>query len=221
MREPAANALAALLCLSALSSSGCSLPAFIHDKTIGPISPAGHVHAATVGGEISVSENGVEARSAGGWWFRPYPEDFLRRVGLPRTFWFTAKGIQAFFYGVSPLVIRDYVAARELPTAALSTLTPLEATSAEVLTRLGPPTLWIKRREGSVMSYRADKGQVIALWLGTPPFVDIVPGANNLSFRYLYRRTRPYKTTLFFDAEGRLLGIADNTARMNGEEVEE
>lgn len=220
MKRAARASLIALASAASLSV-GCSLPAFIHDKTIGPVSPAGYVHASTVGGEFTVTEDGIQTRNAGAWLFRPYPENFLRRVGLPQTFWFTAKGFQAFFYGVSPVVIRDFEVGRDLATASLSSLEPLEATSADVLAHLGPPNLWIKRREGSLMSYRADKGQVIAFWLGAPPFVDIIPGANNLSFRYLYRRTRPYKTTLFFDAEGRLLGVADNTARMNGDEVEE
>lgn len=210
----------AVLSTLALGLSGCALPAFIHDKTIGPISPAGHVHSATIGEEFVVTSEGVQTASSSEWWFRPYARGFLQRIGRPQSFWFATKGIHAFFFGLSPLVMRDSERGVELDPELTKTLEPTRTTAKEVLERLGPPQLWIKRKTGSLMAYRADKGEVIAFWIGTPPFVDIVPGANNLSFRYLYRRTKPYKTVLFFDGEDRLLGIADNTARMRGDEPE-
>lgn len=213
---------AKLLTLAALACglSGCALPAFIHDKTIGPISPAGHVHSATVGEEFNVTSEGIQTPGGSEWWFRPYPRNFLARVGRPQSFWFATKGIHAFFFGLSPLVMRDSERGLELEPVETQSLEPTKTTAREVLERLGPPQLWLKRKSGSLMAYRADKGEVIAFWIGTPPFVDIIPGANNLSFRYLYRRTKPYKTVLFFDAEDRLLGVADNTARMRGDEPE-
>lgn len=206
-----------------LSLNGCAvatLTAFIHDKTMGPISPAGHIHASTAGSEFTVTSEGVQNTGNSEWWFRPYPLNLIQRMGRPRSLWFAAKGIHAFFYGVSPLVIREWESGRELEPDATAALVPLEASAKDALKQLGPPQLWLKRKEGSLMAYRADKGQVIAFWLGTPPFVDIVPGANNLSFRYLYRRTKPFKTVLFFNNEGLLLGVADNTKRMRGDEPE-
>lgn len=206
--------------LAVLSLGGCALPAFIHDKTVGPISPAGHVHAATVGEEFGVTQDGIQTTTAGEWWFRPYPRNFLARIARPQSFWFATKGIHAFFFGLSPLVMRDAIQGVELEPVETGALEPSKTTAKEALEALGPPQLWIKRKQGSLMAYRADKSEVIAFWIGTPPFVDIIPGANNLSFRYLYRRTKPYKTVLFFDAEDRLLGVADNTARMRGDEPE-
>lgn len=206
--------------IAALGLSGCALPAFIHDKMIGPISPAGHVHTATLGEDFVVTSEGIQTAGGSEWWFRPYPRNFLARVGRPRSFWFSFKGIHAFFYGLSPLVMRDQNRGVELEPDAIAALEPTKTTAKEVLERLGPPRLWLKRKQGSLMAYRADKSEVIAFWIGTPPFVDIIPGANNLSFRYLYRRTRPFKTVLFFDANDRLLGVADNTARMRGDEPE-
>jgi hypothetical protein len=213
---------AKLLVLAAASFGlgGCALPAFIHDKTIGPISPAGHVHSATVGEEFNVTVEGIQTKSGGEWWFRPYPRNFMARVGRPQSFWFATKGIHAFFFGLSPLVMRDSERGVEREPVITESLQPTKTSAKEVLARLGPPQLWLKRKSGSLMAYRADKGEVIAFWIGTPPFIDIIPGANNLSFRYLYRRTKPYKTVLFFDAEDRLLGVADNTARMRGDEPE-
>ena len=197
-----------------------SVTAMIHDKMIGPISPAGHVHPSTSGSEFTVTSEGVQNTGNSEWWFRPYPRNLLERMGRPRSFWFAAKGFHAFFYGVSPLVIREWESGVELEPDLVAALEPLKTTSKDVLERLGPPQLWLKRKEGSLMAYRADKGQVIAFWLGTPPFVDILPGANNLSFRYLYRRTKPFKTVLFFNNAGQLLGVADNTKRMRGDEPE-
>jgi hypothetical protein len=208
----------ALLVLLSLAGSGCSVAAFAHDKTIGPISPAGHVHGAAAGSEFTVTDDGITARQESQWWFRPFPRTFIRRIGQPQSFWFAFKGIQAFFYGLSPVVMREFERGVEPSPEALGKLKPLEAKSSDVLERLGPPQLWIRRRSGSVMAYRADKGRVLAFWLGTPPFIDIFPGASNFSFRYLYRRTKPYKTTLFFDADERLLGLASNSARMNADQ---
>ncbi|MGE0713014.1 MAG: hypothetical protein AB7N76_07970 [Planctomycetota bacterium] len=206
------------MALLLLPLSGCSaLFAFIHDKTIGPISPAGNVHSATAGEDFRVSDEGVRVASSE-WWFRPYPRDMLARMGRPQSFWFAFKGIEAFFYGISPVVLREVDSGREVPAETLRQLEPRQTTSAQVLEKLGPPQLWLRRREGSVMAYRADKRRVLAFWIGTPPFVDIIPGANNLSFRYLYERRRPFKTILFFDRDERLLGLASNAARMEQDE---
>ena len=71
------------------------------------------------------------------------------------------------------------------------------------------------------MAYKAEKREVFAFWIGTPPFIDIIPGANNFSFRYMYRRLRPFKTVLFFDTEDRLLGLVSNRARMDGSDDQE
>ena len=209
---------APLALLLSLASAGCSLPAFIHDKMVGPISPAGHVHTATAGGEFVVTEDGIQTAAAPDWWFRPYPRNLFRRFAQPQSWWFATKGIHAFFFGLSPLVMRDFEIGRELDPELTESLEPTQTSTTDVLDKLGPPQLWIKRETGSLMAYRAYKGEVIAFWLGTPPFIDIIPGANNFSFRYLYRRTKPYKTILFFDAQERLLGVVDNTRRMRGED---
>lgn len=210
-----------LCALACAASAGCALPAFIHDKAIGPISPAGHVHSTTVGGEFTVTDEGVRTINNGEWWFRPFPADILQRIGRPRSFWFAAKGFHAFFYGLSPVVMRDLERGVPLEGEKLEAVSKAKPHAREVLERLGPPQRWIRRRTGSIMAYRADQGRLIALWLGTPPFVDIIPGANNFSFRYLYRRNRPFKTVLFFDADDRLRGLVDNHARMRGEEDQE
>lgn len=215
------RALALLASLTLLSSGGCTLQAFVHDKTIGPISPAGHIHPSTVGSEFVVTDEGIQTVRSADWLFRPYPPDILRRLGQPETFWFAIKGIHAFFYGLSPVVVREHHSGEPLEAEAVAGLEPTKATAREVLDELGPPQLWVRRAAGSIMAYKAEKRELFAFWIGTPPFIDIIPGANNFSFRYMYRRLRPFKTVLFFDKEDRLLGLVSNRARMEGSDDSE
>lgn len=215
------RARAALASLVLLASSGCTLQAFIHDKTVGPISPAGHIHPSTVGAEFVVTDEGIQTVRFSEWLFRPYPPDILRRMGQPETFWFAIKGIHAFFYGLSPVVVREHHSGEPLPVEKVEGLEPTQTTAREVLDQLGPPQLWVRRAAGSIMAYKAEKREVFAFWIGTPPFIDIIPGANNFSFRYMYRRLRPFKTILFFDTEDRLLGLVSNRARMDGSDDQE
>jgi len=115
-------------------------------------------------------------------------------------------GLQATIRALSFVVWGETRVGKRLPADAVATLE--EGTSAaEVLERLGSPNLWLRRESGSLMAYKAEVGTHLSFYLGMPPLADRVlpiPGLNNLTFRWNYQQTRPYKTVLLFDAHDRL-----------------
>ena len=209
-----------LLAGATLASSGCgSLFAFAHDKTVGPVSPAGRMHSVTAGANFRVTETGVTADDSGSLW-RPYPRDLFQRLTRPQSFWYLIKGGQAFASALSPVVWREAVSGQRFDPEVMAA-TPSGLTASEVFERLGPPKLWIRRKEGSLMAYRYDVRQSLTFYLGVPPGVaDSIPGLNNLNFRYTTSKHLPYKSLLFFDGDDRLLSVSVN-GRELVEEVQE
>lgn len=195
-------ALGALL----LAASGCSLPSLWHDKMLGPISPAGQVHAVSVGSDFTVTDEGVVATLGNEPILRPYPLDFIRRIAQPRNFYGVHQGLQAIIKAISFVVLGETSVGKPLPADAVRKLKE-GAPAGEVLRLLGSPNLWIRRSGGSVMAHRAALGSHWSFYLGMPPLADRIlpiPGLNNLTFRWNSHVTRVYKTVLLFDADDRL-----------------
>lgn len=197
---------AALLGLLALQ--GCGVVALIHDKMLGPVSPAGNIHSVMVGDDFVVTERGVEGRSNREQpMFRPIPPGFPRRYGEPASLVKGLRGAEAFVRGLSFLVWGESQKGAPVSPEAVAGLS-VGRTSAEVLDRLGPPNLWLRRQTGSIMAYQAELGTFLAFYLGMPPLADQlvpIPGLSSLTFRYRYNVIRPYKTILFFDGDERLV----------------
>lgn len=218
--------LLALLLLPLLLGEGCilgTIPTFIHDKILGPVSPAGSTRAYASQAGFQVTDQGVTVYESGHL-YRPYPVDMMSR-GLPsRMHWNILKGGQAFIAGFSPVVMRDTKRGERLDDAKIEGLRP-GATALEVLDILGPPQMWIRRKTGSIMGYRADLSHSLTFYLGTPPFLSSlvpVPGINSLNFRYTAKWDKPYKTLMFFDADDHLLAVTTNEDSGDpGEETEE
>jgi len=203
-RSLLAGAVAGLLC------SGCGLVTLAHDSVIGPVSPAGRIHATTVGSEFRVTERGPVADLGDDARLRPYPRDLFERVAAPHSFWSLVQGIEAFLASLSP------VASRESRTGGAELAQrqgelELGSSVSEALERLGPPDLWVRRETGSLLMYRAGQRRRLSFYLGVPPPVAVlvpVPGIGNLSFRYVSEAERADKLLLFFDRVDRLLGAS-------------
>lgn len=280
--------LATLAFLSALPLlNGCAIPALINDKILGPVSPAGKIHAATVGAEFTVTDEGVvSALEPGQAILRPFPKKLFERLARPQSFYFMFKGLQAGVAGFSPIVHRVDGFGRPFDKAALALLDPrpkpllqLErkrkpkpvarkrggisggthyrtprsewwdtvaikherqllrrkakrkqtkqgariparprrrpTTAGEVLKLLGAPQMWIRRKSGSLMAYRADTGASLSIYAGMPPLIEQVlpfPGIGNIRLRYTMVSKTPHKILLFFDPEDRLLAVVRNGA---------
>jgi len=221
---PAALAAAALL-LS--GPTGCGVVALIHDKVIGPVSPAGRIHPLVVGSSFRVEETGPVADIDPGqlaafyppgfgtsWhpfrFYPPFPFERLYRTprAVIRGFTFFVGFFTRYFFQ------RHGRVGRAPPPAEVSALEGAEATVTvgDVLDRLGPPRRWIKRLEGSVMLYGAEVSREWALSLGIPPGIGNlipIPGVGNLlQFDYSNTEVERPRTILFFDPEDRLVSLA-------------
>ena len=199
-----AGAAGALLCC------GCGLVTLAHDSLIGPVSPAGRIHATTVGSEFRVTEQGPVADLGNDARLRPVPRDLLERVGAPHSFWSLVQGIEAFVGSVSPVTSRHSRTGRLADRNARSEIRPGMGV-AEALALLGPPELWLRRETGSLMLYRVRNRRALSFYLGVPPPAAVlvpVPGIGNLHFRYVSESDRAEKLLLFFDRHDLLLGAS-------------
>ncbi len=199
---------AALLLLLALlpSTSGCGVLALIHDKMLGPVSPLGEIHPPTIGAEFTVTDQGVSGDISQEPNFRPFPPNIPDR-GRPLRYWNIVQGLSAFIRGISFVVWGETQDGRPLDPAMLDGLRP-GVDAQTVLSTLGTPQMWLRRKTGSLMAYKAELGTFFAFYVGMPPFVDNInpiPGLSSLTFRWNYQSVRPYKTVLFFDQDDRLV----------------
>ena len=205
-----ARPLAAALVVAG-AGMGCGLVTLAHDQTIGPVSPAGRVHAATVGSDFRVSESGPVADLGDDARLRPYPRDLFERVGAPHSFWSLAQGIQAFLASISPVTSRE-TRSGELEAPPAGTLVP-GLPLGEALAALGPPEVWIARETGSLLLYRAGRRRTLSFYLGVPPPAAAlvpVPGIGNAYVRWRTESERAEKLLLFFDREGRLVESSES-----------
>ena len=207
MRTPTALILTALTL-----SVGCgpAVPIILaHDKVLGPVSPAGEVRGAATGDDFEVTPQGVVAKPSDQL-FRPDPRNALARVLKPSSFYAAVLGIEAVLAGISPFVLRTEKIGDPLKPEQLGRI-QVGMTSAQVFDVLGSPQQWIKRREGSLMAYRADRPRSLAFDLGAPPPIDVAhPTGSHPSFRYTTQFRRPFKTILFFDRDEHLTSVSSN-----------
>ncbi|RMG11126.1 MAG: hypothetical protein D6731_16180 [Planctomycetota bacterium] len=197
------------LVLGLASLSGCGVLALTHDKMLGPVSPAGRIHSVVVSNDYIVTERGLvgvgDERDQP--LFRPIPPGFPRRYAEPASMVKGLRGAMAFLRGLSFVVWGRTHTGRVLPEDALTVLRK-GITAAEVLAALGTPSLWLRRKGGSLMGYRAEVGTFLSVSLGLPPLADQfvpIPGLGNIRIRWHYNIIKPYKTLLVFDAQERLV----------------
>jgi hypothetical protein len=201
--------LRSIVTLFTLSSfiAGCGLATLAHDSLLGPVSPAGRIHDATVGRNFRVTTEGPTAEAAGEPRLRPFPSDLVRRLGSPASFRALARGLEALAAGTSVVVDRR----REVgPGWDVGNLPAAGATVTDVLRVLGPPDLWARRQGGGVMLYRSESVRALSMNLGVPPAAAgliPVPGVASLAFRWTSRVVRSRGAILFFDAEGKLTAL--------------
>ncbi len=193
---------ASLVLLSLLPAlGGCGALTLIHDAYIGPISPAGRVHALTVGSNFRVTSKGPVADRPAAL-LTPLPPSMFQRMAsmIPLT-----RGLRAAVASFSFVVGR---ARRVGAGPVVAEGEDLRGwTLAEVLERLGPPQTWISRRSGSILAYSADSAEDFGFFIGMPPGVANlvpIPGIGNLRFRYLETLTERAGLLLFLDREGRV-----------------
>ena len=190
-----------------LPCAGCGLVTLAHDSVLGPVSPAGRIHPTTVGSDFHVTEQGPVAELGDDARLRPLPRDLFERVGAPHSFWSLVQGIQAFLGSFSPVTTRYSRTGAPVAESDRDALEP-GMDVREALARLGPPELWLRRKGGSLMLYRARHRRAFSFYVGVPPpaaFLVPVPGIGNLHFRYVSESDRAEKLLLFFDAGDRLL----------------
>ena len=195
---------------SAVLCGGCGLVTLAHDSVIGPVSPAGRIHAATVGSDFRVTEQGPVADLADDARLRPLPRDLLERGGAPHSFWSLVQGIQALVASFSPVTSRHSRTGRLADRGGRSGIRP-GMSVPEALVLLGPPELWLRRESGSLMLYRVRHRRSLSFYLGVPPPAAVlvpVPGIGNLHFRYVSESDRAEKLLLFFDPQDLLLGAS-------------
>jgi hypothetical protein len=190
--------------------SGCGLVSLTHDQLVGPVSPAGRIHAAAVGSEFRVTERGPVAELGHDALLRPYPRDLLERVSAPHSFWSLVQGLEAFIASISPVASRESRTGRLSDRLAHTRLAP-GTSVGEALARLGPPEFWLRRETGSLLLYRGRQRRTLSFYLGVPPPAAALvplPGIGNLHFRYARESDRAEKLLLFFDADDRLLAAS-------------
>jgi hypothetical protein len=207
------------LAAGALGLPGCGLLTLTHDTILGPVSPAGRIHDAAVGSDFRVTETGPVADAADRPLLRPYPEDLLERIAAPHSLYALTQGLEAALAGFSFVVQRE---SREqsLPPLAARAMTRPGVHVGEVLERLGPPELWIRRPGDSLMLYRGRSRSSLAFYLGVPPPASVflpLPGLSNLRFRYTRGDERVEKLLLFFDDRDVLQAVAESP---DGSDVE-
>lgn len=198
--------------LALLGLPGCGWLTLVHDTMLGPVSPAGRIHDVTVGSGFHVTDAGPVANATGEPLFRPYPEDLLDRLGAPHSLWSLTEGIEAAIAGFSPVVKRD-ASEQQLPAAEIRAGLRPGLDVAEVLRRLGPPELWIRRPDESLMLYRGRDRRTLAFYLGVPPPASAllpIPGLSSLRFRYTSVDERVAKLLLFFDDRDVLQAVAES-----------
>jgi hypothetical protein len=181
--------------------------ALTHDSLIGPVSPAGRIHAATVGSGFRVTEEGPVADLGDDARLRPVPRDFLERVSAPHSFWSLVQGVEAFVASISLVTTRESRTGSLAGRGALAELRP-RMEVAQALALLGPPELWLRRETGSLMLYRTRDQRAFSLYLGVPPPAAAlvpVPGVGNLHFRYASDSDRARKLLLLFDQQDLLI----------------
>jgi hypothetical protein len=206
-----ARALLALLGL-ALPLAGCGLLTLTHDEMIGPISPAGRIHDAAVGGNFEANIEGFTADATGEPRFRPYPRDLIRRLGSPSSLHALTGGLEAFLMGSSTYAERR---ARSGATPNPSRIPPPGSSLDAVLTALGPPDAWARFVGGATLAYRARRERRTILNVGIPPalgFLIPFPGASNLAYRRISKNVHNEGFVLFFDESRRLERVAPATA---------
>lgn len=199
-------ALAGALAAAAQALCGCGLATLTYDSTIGPITPVGRIHELTVGEDIHVGDDGVQASLGDTPRLRPYPRDLIRRLASPSSFWFAAQGLQAFLRSFSPLASRETHVGKPIPglPAELQPGAPL----ASALALLGPPDVWLRRKSGSLMLYRDASKRTWSFYVGVPPpatWLVPIPFIGSLRFRYISERARAEKLMLFFDPADALI----------------
>jgi hypothetical protein len=193
-----------------LLGGGCGLVTLAHDSLIGPVSPAGRIHATTVGSDFRVTDRGPVADLGGDARLRPHPRDLLERIAAPHSFWSLVQGIEAFVASISPVASREWRTGRLGPGNPSPDLAH-GTTVAEALARLGPPDLWVRRETGSLLLYRASQRRRLSFYLGVPPPAAAlvpVPGIGNLYFRHVSESEHAHKLLLFFDRHDLLLGAS-------------
>ena len=186
-----------------LGCAGCGLVALTHDSVIGPVSPAGQIHATAVGSGFRVTESGPVADPGDDARLRPYPRDLFERVAAPHSFWSLAQGIEAFLASLSPVTSRE----TRRGTLGSTALAP-GASLDEALALLGPPELWLRRESESLLLYRSARRRTLSFYLGVPPPAAAlvpIPGIGNLYVRWANESERAEKLLLFFDRDGRLV----------------
>jgi hypothetical protein len=196
-----AGALA--LVTTAVSLAGCGPIAFVHDKLLSPISPAGQLHPVVMGRGFRVGKRGIETDLTRTGRLRPIPPQSLQRL---RNFQSLVQGIEFAVMSLSYVVDRRVDTGRPLPAEVVSEL-PEGIDQQQVLSLLGVPDAWVRRATGSVMAYAAERSRDLVLALGVPPGVsDLIPipGVAQSKLVLTWSTETPYKTILFFDPEGRL-----------------
>ncbi len=187
------------------AAAGCGLVTLTHDEILGPVSPIGRIHDATVGRDFRVTSRGPTADVTAEARLRPYPADLIRRLGSPDSFHALLQGFEAFSAGMSFVVERREASGMPITGDAEPAM---GATEQEVLDALGPPEVWIRRTDGSLMAYRRRAARDLAVNAGIPPIAAgliPVPGVANLAFRYSSRRAEAGGFVFLFDSAGRLV----------------
>jgi hypothetical protein len=188
------------VCL-ALALAGCGAITLLHDKYLGPMSPAGFINPIVTGTKMRVTTTGVEAAVAGKALLEPVPPDLIERLGAVHTL---RQGLQYAVSSFSFVVSRSREVGRALGPEQLARLR-VGMSVQEVLAALGAPLKWIKRRHGSFMLYKSERTSLLSIFVGLPPgaaYFIPVPGVGNLTFRYTTGGTTPRKALLLFDGDG-------------------
>ena len=192
----------------ALQLAGCGLVTLTHDTMLGPVSPLGRIHDATVGRGFEATLEGVSADAEGEPRLRPLPPDLLHRLGSPSSFQSLTTGLEAFLLGASTYSERRKIAAVAPDVARIPAI---GASAEEVLAALGPPDRWARFVDGAAMAYRGQSERRTTLNLGVPPVVGFfipIPGVSSLAYRRISDDTHGDGFVLFFGADGRLERVA-------------
>lgn len=206
---------------AALWLAGCGAMALIHDAYIGPISPGGRVHPAVRGRSHGPTEGKVRTTANGRALLRPFFPRLLRRLAsseMPKRFVTRTFSDGSFFFD-------EVIRAGEPVDPGEMGLLQVGLTEQQVLANLGAPSLWLKRAEGSLMSYGADTDDRLTYRLGLPPIITRfipLPGLGNLAYKHTDEGLVRHRTVLFFDREGRLVTAVQRVANVeNVENLEE
>ena len=200
-----------------LGLNGCGLVALMHDKMLGPISPAygeTGLHPLVVGENLRPGANGFVATVTDANPFRLYPPNpieglFHRPIAL-------ARGLRSFLGYVGRIVQQKWERIGRLPNpeelARLNAVRERDVpTVSTVLDLLGPPRMWIKRANSQLMVYGEDVAYELLITIGAPPGVsDLIPipGVGGVArVDYVGKEVHRDRTLIFFTADGRLLEV--------------